>query len=370
MSLKIGFERSTYAEERLFIDAVSDFSYHQVHSENINLNLNLEGEELRWSTNVGNIDNIDLLHNFNSINYGDIPWVVTFETSVPRLYRNNVFSTGVERLKKKNCLAIIAMSQAALDIHNKSLLSKSTVPIDTLAHKTFVVHPPQSLIHSNMYRFNNINPLKLIFVSNQFFLKGGRALLDALLEFREHYKVELTLVTRFSLNDNVTLSNDEDTKYVKEQIKENSDWIYHYNGLSNDKVLSLMAESHLGIVMSFAETYGYVVLEMQAAGVPVVTTDIRAFPEINSDKTGWLVKYPYRNGRLPNGSTREDVKDITESMKKQLLVILEEVVSDNGKILSEKAFNCQKKIFLENNPYLYAEKLKDIYIKGLQNYHK
>jgi glycosyltransferase involved in cell wall biosynthesis len=35
-----------------------------------------------------------------------------------------------------------------------------------------------------------------------------------------------------------------------------------------------------------------VALEFQAAGCPVVTTDIRALPEINSDECGWVVPVP------------------------------------------------------------------------------
>ncbi|WP_348549070.1 glycosyltransferase family 4 protein [Psychrobacter sp. KFRI-CH2-11] len=369
MCLNIGYERTTYAEKRLFINSIESYRYEKIDGQNLDDSLILNEKELRWSSNIDKNNDIDLVHTFNSINYGDCPWVVTFETSVPRLYRNEVFHHGINVLEKDNCLAIIAMSQAALNIHNNSLKSKSPESLSVLDKKTYILHPPQPLIDSNMYRFNDINPLKLIFVSNQFFLKGGEVLLEALIEFRKIHNVELTLVTRFGLNDNVTLHDDADTERVKKVINENLDWITLHNSLPNEDVLKVIAESHLGIVLSFAETYGYVVLEMQAAGVPVVTTNIRAFPEMNSDTTGWLVKYPYKNGRLPNGSTREDVKEISESMKKQLLVILKEVISDNGKILSEKAFNCKKKIFLENNPYLYAENLKNIYSKGLENYN-
>ena len=57
-------------------------------------------------------------------------------------------------------------------------------------------------------------------------------------------------------------------------------------------MLELLSGSHIGLLPSFAETYGYVVLEMQAAGVPVVTTDIRAFSEVNPDECGWRIRTP------------------------------------------------------------------------------
>lgn len=368
MKTTVAYNRDTYAERRLIINTVSDVNYKEIKSEEKErecFNL-LNPAERQWSSNINASLGYDLIHYFNTINYGDAPWVVTFETSVPRLYTPENYQMGIGVLEKDNCLGIIAMSKAALDIHKDMLMRHAPNSLLTLENKTHVLHPPQVLIPSDKGRFDNIEPLKVIFVSNQFFLKGGLAMLEALIEFRREWQVELTLVTRFGLQDNVTFNNEEDTKEVLRLIKENSSWISYHHGLSNERVINLMKESHLGVMMSFAETYGYVALELQAVGTPVVTTDIRAFPEINSDETGWLVHYPYRNGRLPSGATKEDVVRISNDLKQQFLKVLQQIVADNGKELSRKSCNCQRKIFEENNPYLYQQRLKEIYSSQLK----
>ena len=362
-NLKIGYIRDTYAEQRLFLNAIPSCEYIGVKSNDLtelSFFEYLNNSERQWSILVNKGD-FDLLHCFNSVNYGNAPWVVTFETSVPRLYRKDSAQYAIPTLESPNCLAIVAMSQAALNIHNNQLRHFAPESFDNLSKKTLVLHPPQVILPANMAKFYNISPLKIIFVSNQFFLKGGEAMLDALVEFRKHHPVELTLISRFSLSDNVTMHTDEDNKRMMAFLEKNKNWINCHYGLPNEQVLQLMSESHLGVCMSFAETYGYVVLEMQAAGVPVVTTNIRAFPEINSDEIGYLVDYPFQNGRLPADATRDTVEAITSSLRKQFYQVLESIARDNGFSLSQKAFKARQKIFSNHNPIEYGNSLLKIY---------
>lgn len=359
--MKIGYIRDTYAERRLFIDKVPDYKYISVEAKSADQYADiLSKRELDWSVCVNQSADFDLVHLFNSVNYGTAPWIVTFETSVPRLYSNEHYQYAMPALEAENCIAIIAMSEAALNIHNAKIKQLYPDKYELLSKKTFVLHPSQTLMKVEMSKFNHIKPLKVIFVSNQFFLKGGEAIVAALEEFRKIYPVELHIISRFSLSDNVTLHTQEDNERMMDYLKSAS-WIKYYPGLPNDKVLDLMAECHLGVCLSFAETYGYVVLEMQAAGCPVVTTDIRAFPEINSDEIGYIVHYPYRNGRLPNTATKEDVKHITEELKQQFFNVLESIAKDQGCSLAKKAFMAQYKIFNQHNTRRYGEQLAKIY---------
>ena len=65
-----------------------------------------------------------------------------------------------------------------------------------------------------------------------------------------------------------------------------------------------MSSCDVGLLPTWAESYGYSVLEMQACGLPVVTTNIRALPETNV--CGWKVKLT--SGK-PNFETI-DIKNI------------------------------------------------------------
>jgi len=48
----------------------------------------------------------------------------------------------------------------------------------------------------------------------------------------------------------------------------------------------------LALLPTCAETHGDVVLEAQANGCPVITTDIRTLPEINPSEIGYLIEVP------------------------------------------------------------------------------
>ncbi len=50
-----------------------------------------------------------------------------------------------------------------------------------------------------------------------------------------------------------------------------------------------MRTADIGMLPSYADTYGFSVLEAQA-GNAVITTDIRALPEVNNPAVGWLIK--------------------------------------------------------------------------------
>lgn len=66
----------------------------------------------------------------------------------------------------------------------------------------------------------------------------------------------------------------------------------HHTSLSNDAVLEMIKTSDVGLLPTWQETYGFSVLEMQACGCPVITTNVRALPEINPENAGWLIRCP------------------------------------------------------------------------------
>lgn len=83
----------------------------------------------------------------------------------------------------------------------------------------------------------------------------------------------------------------EEMRRCQNIIREKS-WIDYYESLPNSEVLKKCKEATVGLLPSLTDTYGYSVLEMQAAGCPVVTTNIRAFPETNEEECGWMCHLP------------------------------------------------------------------------------
>lgn len=67
------------------------------------------------------------------------------------------------------------------------------------------------------------------------------------------------------------------------------DWISWYKNISNREVLEIIKRCHIGFLPTYEDTYGFCVLEMQACGVPVVTTNSNALSEFNNDDCGWII---------------------------------------------------------------------------------
>ncbi|MFH4294310.1 glycosyltransferase, partial [Acinetobacter baumannii] len=62
-----------------------------------------------------------------------------------------------------------------------------------------------------------------------------------------------------------------------------------YSNVDNNKVIEMIREHHIGLFPTWADTFGYSVLEFQACGCPVISTDVRALSEINNNDIGWLI---------------------------------------------------------------------------------
>jgi glycosyltransferase involved in cell wall biosynthesis len=93
---------------------------------------------------------------------------------------------------------------------------------------------------------------------------------------RDKYEIELTIVSSLNIDNYATKKEPSDVQRVKNFIQKNSDWINYFPQLPNHEVLELMKKSHVGLLPTYADTYGYSVLEFQAAGCPVITTNVRA----------------------------------------------------------------------------------------------
>lgn len=363
MKFLIGYERDTYAEQRLFINkcnlakyikltSIDNPKYPEFFDQNERFNSS-------WIDYSGN--KLDLIHYFNQINFGDVPFVVTYETIAPRFWNKISFNKGVDILLSDKCIQIIAMSKSCFDIQQGALKSLSDSDKKLLLDKTCILHPPQELLPNRIDRFDNISCLKLIFVGRDFINKGGIPMLKALKNMvSRDYPIKLYLVSSLNIIDNTTNSTQQDVEWVKAFILDNSDWIVHYHSLPNYQVLSLLSECHLGLLPTLAETYGYSVLEMQAAGVPVISTNIRALSEIN--KINWLISLPYT--MRPIIRDENSIPSLYWDVQLQLERVLEDIFADLN-ILKFHSVKSQERIAKEHNLLKYSDALNCIYSKSL-----
>lgn len=303
-------------------------------------------------------------HFFNSINLGGNPWVVTFETTLPRLGDSPKFwyNIGVKKLAKCNCKKIIALSQCTFDRQIDFLKRMYPQYFNAIINKMVVMHPPQALLIEE-YSQKALDPKSLVFtiVGTDFFRKGGREILNVFSELIPLFpQLKLNIVSSLHYDDYASKATILDYNKAVELIEKFPVNIFLYNGLPNIKVLDLLKKSHIGLLPSWGDTYGYSVLEAQASGCPVITTNLRSFPEINNNIIGWVLKMPLNNEMDGDINTLYKRKIFQEILEKKLKDTILEIVTNPG-IIKEKGIASMNRIKEEHNPENYKKQLLKLY---------
>ena len=328
---------------------------------------------------------VNVLHLFNQISYGRTPWVVTFETTVPRFQRllnchhglepsfsaaaNNVgVAKAINTLASGNCKKLIALSDCTRRIE-ESLTAHFPREHDAISAKTVVQHPPQAKLINSIAEKEPLHSrdIRFLLVGASFFRKGGMEIIETfqLLRRTQHYALHLTIVSNLSIDNYATQETPADQTRARELIDANRDWITYHPHLDNRSVLRLMRETDVGLLPTYADTYGYVVLEFQAAGCPVITTDVRAMPEINDEQKGWVIPVPKNNLGEAIYTTSSDRERISLAIRQGLTQCVTKIF-DNRNIITEKAACALKEIVDKHDPLLVGERLKAIYAEALR----
>ncbi len=330
------------------------------------------------------LNKVDLIHLFNGISYGHRPWVTGFETIVPRFselmqrYHGKTkapmkmtakLQRGFEALKSPFCKKIIAMSQSAALMQTDLLMELPYEDQEIIRKKMIVIHPPQEvLVDQPIQReYDARNPIRLIMVGDGFFRKGGREILRAFdkLIHEENANLKLILVSSLTMDHYAAKETQEDLVWASNFIQEHSDWIEHHTSLSPAEVLTLMKTCDIGLLPTYADSYGFSVLEAQACGLPVISTDIRALPEINNTDCGWLIRVPKNEMSEALYSTPEERAHLSQQIQDGLEAILRNILKDPSSI-HPKALKALQRIREMHDPEDFSQKLREIYQKALE----
>jgi len=313
---------------------------------------------------------VDLIHTFNAVVCWGKPWMVTYETSLPRTNKlwKPLISFAWRRLASDRCVAILALSACSRDRLLEDLrLNRPRVKPSIIARiqkKIQVLHPPQNVLMSIEDKEQDVGfdgPLRLILVGHDFYRKGGLEVLIAIDDLiKNGCDIELKIVGKMVPGDYASRAGEKEVALAEKLIKKNSEYVQALGSLPGDDVLGLLRQSHLLCLPTWGDTYGYSVLEGQAAACPAVTTDLRALPEINDSESGWLISVP----KLPNGDgdldSEEKRERFREILVKGLKVAFREA-HENRELLREKAVVSLERIKKEHDPAKHAEKLKSLY---------
>lgn len=283
-----GYERVSYALP------VKEIEYRRVISIPIH-RLEREGTFYK-NTPVILGQKIDLIHTWNAIPLSNIPFVVSFENEIPR-YLGNVSkwqeSLGLSILNSNRCLAILALSDIAATLAREKMLR---LGYPEVANKVTVFRGGVEV--GNLDKENNIpttntvyqRPLKMLFVGGDLFRKG----------FVPAYMAIKNLIEKGANINLIAIGQFKEGGYVLREhtpspsewgkLIEASNWVTHYKSLPNKDIIKLMHDCDVLIFPSYDESLGWVIIEAALLGMPAITTNIFAIPElVKHNETGYVI---------------------------------------------------------------------------------
>jgi glycosyltransferase involved in cell wall biosynthesis len=331
------------------------------------------------------LNRVDLLHLFNGVNLSKHHrWVTSFETIVPRLtstleprddrgIRNPAFternSLAFKALAAEKCKALLPLSLNARDAQVSLLQNAPAALADTIAAKMRVLHPPQqALIQSYDDKpKQDGEKIRFLFVGSSFFRKGGREILLAFQQLvrEEHLPLELSVISSISSDDYTGKITDADIQWARTFIAGNPGWVTLYPAMSNEFVLQQMLRADVGLLPTLSDSYGFSILEFQAAGCPVITTNVRAIPEINNADTGWVIEVPKDSLGEARYRTAAEKAVLSDVIIQGLLRSVREICSQRG-LVAHKGRAALGRVIREHDPAWYGEQLSQIYLQALR----
>jgi len=385
---KIGIVKNEYPEKRTIIEGNTN-NIVKLNSRNyylIQLVLNrvpiIKNKiDLIFYERPLNTKEVDGIHFFNSVTNKDVPWVTTFETFLPRSkatdkYKRKDLSKVTKRDEKNikkylnmisdsNCKKIIALSKVNYEME-KYLLNFFPEYKDNILGKMVQIDPPQNKLVEKKFveQKNTSKRIKFLFVGKDFIRKGGKEIVDVFWKIKEEtdYEFDLQLVS-LGKEKNYAFGKYQDSEAdileVKNKINKCNSITLHEK-LENKDLLRLMRQSDVGLLPTWADTYGYSVLEFQASGCPVISTDVRALPEINNNEIGWMINLDTDDfGEVLIDSNFKKIEQ-RESLQDQLEKIILTIFNNPSQV-KEKALNAYDTVSNNHSLEKYMEKLNEIY---------
>jgi len=307
---------------------------------------------------------VHLLHLFNTLSIGHLPYVVTYEHYLPRWSSSSRY--GLSRMAHPSCRRLIAMSQFAYR-YQLSLLAQHGGRGEPIERKLTVLHPSQPLtVDSYDQKALDEGLIRCVFVGRDFFRKGGREVLTVFQQLiQEGLPLDLTVVSSLDAGDYASHATAEDRERARRQLEQGSpSGIVYHSELPNEEVLRLMRRSHLALLPTYDDTYGFSVLEAQAAGCPVITTDVCVMPEISGPAVGWTLEVEKDAHGVARLRSKAERTRLSERIRNGLEGTLREICRSPHQV-REKGIRALERISRMHDPASVARAMESIYSEAL-----
>lgn len=304
---------------------------------------------------------VDLLHVWRTVCYGRLPWVVTTSVGLPFGWPQEKWAKALALLASDQCKRIIVNSRHAYRWQERKL-ERSPQLAERIRAKLEVLHTPQDVLVDRWDK-KPVDPNSVVFtiVGHEFFRKGGHHLLNVAARLiQDGAPIQINVVSRLK-KDEFGCASDDVLNRVREEISK-ANYIHWFESLPNDEVLRLLASSHVGVLLSYCEAYGYSVLEAQASGCAMITTDVFALPELNDESTGWVV--PVAQEGLDYRSVDDRIK-MGEIIESRLLAVMTQILNERD-TLRRKGEAAIERIRRRHSPQDHADRLRSIYFDAVR----
>lgn len=229
----------------------------------------------------------DLIHAFNRIPLGTKPFVIGFESHLPRAFgieKTFYFRSLRRALASDRCRAIMAISDYARNLFRLQHADSPEWP--ALEAKLAVRYPnlPMPSLPEEARTAFGAGPVKLLFVGAHFARKGGCvALRMAQLALERGIDLAVTVVSSLEMGGGIWTDPGRPAYYDKWRALLQLPNVHHRQALPNAEVLALMRAADFSILATFGDTFGFSALEAMANGCPVIATRQAALPEFIAD---------------------------------------------------------------------------------------
>ncbi len=377
--IKVGTHSISYIQNRLF--ATLPFQHYEVKKLKdfvrvpAHIYWKIKKKPHRFLTNLfydAGLNNYQLLHFFNAVNMGNQPWICTFERYIPRdahhpgLFpkENWYIDYSLQRAAHPSCKKLIALSNYAVRSQLRYLKEYGKYEHEIMS-KVEVMHAPQKLmIRDFEEKTTDKNFLTFTMAGADFFRKGGLEMLhvfDKLLT--EKHPVRLNVVSNLSYGDYASRSTKADQEEALKIIAKHKE-INHKTSVPNPVLLDMLKATDIGLLPTYDDTYAFYVLECQAFGCPVISTNGATLPENNNKDIGWMIDAPlYEDGRsIPRGAEQKALfrATVEDSMYRYILEAL-----NKPSEIKQKGEKAMQRIAREHDLTAYTQKMESIYNEAL-----
>jgi glycosyltransferase involved in cell wall biosynthesis len=242
----------------------------------------------------------DLVHAFNRIPIGRRPFVIGFESHLPRAFGiegGRWWDWMTEMLASDRCRGIVAISEFSrrmfLAQHQRS--TKSSAARAALGAKLHMRCPTLALPpEADLIQTETTDEIRLVFVGNHFARKGGCvAVVMADLARARGINLVLDVVSRLEMGGAIWTDPSDVATFQPYRDLLASPNVRLHRDLANAEVLALLRRAHMSVLTTFGDTFGYSALESLANGAPVLATRQGALPEVISHgENGILLDLP------------------------------------------------------------------------------